>query len=95
MVRYLTLIQLTDQGLRELKDSAKRAARFVSEVEAARGKVLGQYWSVGQFDGAVIFEVADELTGAALLLKLSHEGYVRTQSQRLFDANEFQDVLNK
>jgi uncharacterized protein with GYD domain len=95
MVRYLTLIQLTNNGIREIGDSASRAAAFASEVAKAGGKVIGQYWAVGQYDGAVVFEAPDEETATSLLLQLAREGFVRTQSQRLFNAEEFQAVLAK
>lgn len=94
MVRYLVLIQLTDKGVREIDDSAARAAEFVSEADGAGGRVVGQYWAVGQYDGALILEAPNEGTAAVLLLKLAHEGYVRTQSLRLFDAEEFTKFLS-
>ncbi len=81
MVRYLTLIQLTDQGIHNINDSASREATFAVEVEKAGGNVVGQYWGVGQYDGAVVFEAPDEETATSLLLKLAHDGFVRTQSQ--------------
>lgn len=93
MVRYLTLIQLTDKGVREIQNSADRASAFAAEVKGAGGNVEGQYWAVGQYDGAVVFTVPDEDTAASLLLKLAKEGFVRTCSQRLFDASEFQAIL--
>lgn len=95
MVRYLTLIQLTDKGVREIQNSATRAAAFTADVKAAGGNVEGQYWAVGQYDGAVLFTVPDEDTAASMLLKLAREGFVRTCSQRLFDAKEFQAILAK
>ena len=95
MVRYLTLVTLTDKGVREIKNSASRAAAFADDVRAAGGTVIGQYWAVGQYDGAVIFDAPDEDISTSLLLKLAHEGYVRTQSQRIFTAEEFQTVLTK
>ncbi|MGI9456078.1 MAG: GYD domain-containing protein [Aeoliella sp.] len=42
-----------------------------------------------------MFEAPDEQTGAALLLKLSAAGFVRTQTLRVYDADEFQQVLEK
>jgi uncharacterized protein with GYD domain len=89
MYRYLTLINFTDQGIRSVKESPKRAAEFRAAVEAAGGKVIGQYWAVGKIDGALIFETADEATAAKLLLDLGKQGNVRTHTSRLYDAGEF------
>lgn len=95
MVRQLALISFTDEGVRQAQQSADRAKSFRTEVESAGGKVVGLYWGVGAYDGAVIFEAPDEATAAALLLNLGRHGSVRTQTLRLFDADEFQDILNK
>lgn len=95
MIRYLTLIDFTDQGLRNVGDTLQRADSFAQSVQAAGGKLVSQYWAVGDVDGCVIFEAPDEATGAALLVKLAKAGNVRTRTMRVFDTQEFQQVLKK
>ena len=95
MPRYLSLINFTDEGIRKVKDSAKRADAFRVNVEKAGGKVHGMYWAVGEFDGAVIFEAPDESTATALLLRLGSAGFVRTRTLRVNDAKEFGDILKQ
>ncbi len=95
MIRYLTLINFTDQGVRNVDDSVKRASSFDQSLEAAGGKLVAQYWAVGDADGCVIFEAPDELVGASLLLKLAKDGNVRTRSMRVYDTKEFQEVMSK
>ena len=94
MTRYLTLLNFTDQGIRDVNNSIKRAEAFRQRVETAGGKLVSQYWSTGDADGCVVFEAPDEQTGAALLLSLAQKGDVRTRTIRVFDTQEFQDVLN-
>ena len=93
MPRYLSLVNFTDQGIRDIKDSIHRATEFRSAVEAAGGNVVQLYWAVGEADGAVIFEAPDETTATALLLRLARGGYVRTRTLRIYDAAEFENVL--
>ena len=95
MTRYLTLINFTDQGLRDVGHSIQRASSFGEAVKAAGGKLHSQYWAVGDADGCVVFETPDEQTGAALLLGLAKEGNVRTRTMLLYDTQEFQQVLGK
>ncbi len=95
MIRYLSLISFTDQGVRDVSHSIERASQFRKSVEAAGGKLLAQYWSIGDVDGCVVLEAPDEPTAAALLLSLAKAGNVRTQSTRLFDAQEFQQIIGK
>jgi uncharacterized protein with GYD domain len=95
MPRYLSLISFTDEGIRKVKDSVKRADAFKVKIEEAGGKVKGMYWAVGEFDGALISEAPDEGTANALLLSLGSAGFVRTRTLRLLDATEFGDALQR
>ena len=93
MVRYLSLMSFTDQGIRAVDQSCERAKKFRTAVEAAGGKVLSVYWAVGEYDGAFVFEAPDETTATRLLLSLGKLGNVRTRSLRVYDDSEFQAVL--
>lgn len=95
MIRYLTLINFTDQGVGDVNGTVKRAATFRDSVEAKGGKVLSQYWAVGDVDGCIVFEAPDAQTGAALLVKLASAGNVRTRTIQVFDVQEFEQVLNE
>lgn len=93
MVRYLALIQFTDQGAKNVHKSLDRASEFGKSVSDAGGKLISQTWTIGQYDGCVIFEVPDETTGAALLLTLAKDGNVRTQTLRCYDNQEFANLI--
>jgi len=95
MIRYLALVKLTDQGIQNVDNSIQRASSFGESVEAAGGKLLTQYWAVGEVDGCVVFEAPDAQTAAALLLKLAKDGNVRTQAMRVYNTQEFQEVMAK
>jgi len=89
MTRYLALLRFTEQGIRNIQDSEKRAAEFRDSVAAAGGSVVAQCWAIGKYDGCVVFESPQEETAAALLLKPGQEGNVRTHGIRRFDGQEF------
>ncbi len=93
MTRYLSMITYTDRGLQEVKGSIARAKEFRSLVETAGGQVDAIYWAVGETDGAVIFQVPDEQAGAAVLMKLADQGFVRTKTLRIYDESEFEAIL--
>ena len=95
MPRFLALLTFTDQGVRNIDKSPERAAAFRSQVEKAGGRIEFLYWAVGQFDGAVVFQVPDDETAAALVLKLNQQGNVRTHILRLYDPQEFQQILTQ
>jgi uncharacterized protein with GYD domain len=93
VIRYLTMIQFTDQGARNVDKSVQRALGFGESVSDAGGKLVLQVWTVGQYDGCVVFEAPDEVVGSALLVKLAKNGNVRTQTMRCYDNQEFETIL--
>lgn len=95
MTRYLSLLSFTEQGLRDVQQSSERAQQFCQSVAAAGGRVLSQYWAVGEVDGCIIFEAPDDETAAALLLALGQLGNVRTRSLRIYDGAEFLRITAK
>jgi uncharacterized protein with GYD domain len=55
-------------------------------------KVLGQYWTLGAFDGLLIFEAPDDETATALILHLGSLDNVHTTTLRAFVASEMETV---
>ncbi|MCA9119455.1 MAG: GYD domain-containing protein [Planctomycetaceae bacterium] len=94
MPRYLSLISFTDQGVRSINESLTRAEDFKTSVTDAGGRVELLYWAVGSADRAVIFDAPDEATGAKFLLKLAHDGFVRTNTLRVYDSEEFKSIVS-
>jgi uncharacterized protein with GYD domain len=95
MVTYLVLINFTGQGIRNIKDSAKRAA---AATELARGfgiEIRDLFWTLGAFDGAVLIEAPDDQAVTSWALKVASLGNVRTQTLRAFRANEIENILAK
>jgi uncharacterized protein with GYD domain len=94
MVRYLSLISFTPEGISAAADSPQRQAAFCRDVEAAGGTVEATYWTLGEVDGVIVFTAPDEATAAALLLRLGTRGCVRTRTLRAFDVSEFAQIVN-
>jgi uncharacterized protein with GYD domain len=93
MVRYLSLVNFTPDGARNIKDTVKRAKAFQSLVEQAGGTVVGLYWAMGDADGAAIFEAPSEEAATTVLLKLAQQGNVRTRSLRIYNQEEMAKIL--
>jgi uncharacterized protein with GYD domain len=95
MTRFLSLLTFTDEGIRNVKQSIQRANEFRKLVDAAGGKVVLQYWLVGEADGCVVFEAPDDQVASALLLSLGQQGNVRTRTLRVYEPKEFETILAK
>lgn len=95
MVRYLVLVNFTEQGMKNIGETLNRSEAFSKSAQKAGAAVKAQYWTVGAFDGALLLEAPDEATAAALLAKLGTLGNVRTQSLRAFDRGEMEGIIGK
>jgi uncharacterized protein with GYD domain len=93
MATFITTVKFTPQGFAAIQDTAKRAAAFKASARKLGGKVTGVYWTLGAFDGVVIFEAPDDETATALMLHLGAQGNVRTQTSRALTAAEMDKIL--
>ena len=95
MATYIVLGNFTDQGIRSVKETAKRAEAFKEMARKAGVKVKEVYWTLGQYDLATILEAPDEETATALGLGASSLGNIRTQTLRAFSAEELGRIIAK
>jgi uncharacterized protein with GYD domain len=55
MPTYITLIQFTQQGIQNITESPARLDAAKAAVEAAGGKFIGYYLTMGQYDAVFAF----------------------------------------
>ena len=95
MATYIVLGQFTDQGIKNVTDTIKRAEAFKEMAQKAGAAIKEVYWTVRHYDIATIVEAPDDATLTALLLGVGKLGNVRTQTLRAFSASEMQGVLGR
>ena len=94
MATFITLVNFTDQGIQNVKDSPERFAAFKSLVEALGGTVKSAYWTLGNYDMVVVVEGTEE-TAMITNLKVGSLGNVRTQTLRGFPVDEMKNLISK
>jgi uncharacterized protein with GYD domain len=95
MPTYISLVNWTDQGIQELKDSPARADATFELFESLGGKLVELYWTVGPYDLVGIFEAPDDETATAMQLTVGSRGAVRTTTLRAFDREEIERIIAK
>jgi uncharacterized protein with GYD domain len=95
MAVFISLVNLTQQGIRDFKDSPDRAAKFKSLAEKLEVKVKEVYWTMGVHDAVLILEAPDDETVTAAMLGLGSLGNVRTQTLRAFSSSEMKEIISK
>jgi uncharacterized protein with GYD domain len=95
MATYIVLTSFTDQGIRSVKDTAKRADA-VKELARKFGVTAKEFfWTLGSYDVVAIFEAPDDASMTALGMAIGAGGNVRTQTMRAFSREEINGVLAK
>jgi uncharacterized protein with GYD domain len=95
MATYILLGNFTEQGIRHVKDSPKRAETVKDLAKKAGVTVKELYWTLGQYDVVAIFDAPDETAVTALGLSLAALGNVRTQTLRAFTGTEISAIIRK
>lgn len=95
MATFITTIKFTQQGIKDIDHSTKRAAIFKAEVRKLGGKVKEIYWTLGDHDGLLILEAPDDETATAVMLHLGAMGNVHTTTCRAFTAAEMEKIVAK
>ena len=94
VLQYIMLLRWTDQGIRNIKDTTRRADSAKREAERIGGK-LTLYWTFGEYDLVCILEAPNDEAAMEFELKVGSFGNVRTTTLRAFTQEEIGRVINK
>jgi uncharacterized protein with GYD domain len=92
---YVSLIQFTDQGIRNIKDTVKRGDAAMAEARKLGMKITEEFWTMGAYDVVVMFDAPNDETMSAFTLKIGSLGNVRSQTLRAFRREEMENILAK
>jgi uncharacterized protein with GYD domain len=93
MAKYILLVNWTDQGVRNVKDSPKRLDAARKLAESAGAKLGDFYMTMGGYDMVAHVDAPDDATVAKFVLHLSTAGNVRTQTLKAFSEDEYRKIL--
>src|SRR5260370_14808705 len=95
MATYVILIQFTDQGIRNIKDTVKRGDAAVAEAEKMGMKIVEEYWTMGAYDAVVVVDAPNDETISAFMLTIGSLGHVNSHTLRAFRREEMEGILAK
>ena len=95
MATYVTLYNFTDRGLRNIKDTVKRADAAKKAAAGVGAKIKYILWLQVQYDIVVISESSDEIASSAFALNTLKLGNVHGQTLRAFTVAEMEKILEK
>lgn len=95
MPHYIILFNFTDQGVRNVKGTIKRAEAFKAAIEKAGGKFISEYYTLGRYDIVTTVEAPNDEAIASVLVATGSLGNVRSETLRAFSMDEAAKVIER
>lgn len=95
MPRWISLVKLTEQGIRNIKQAPERLVESIKGIEALEGKLIDFYMVMGEYDYVVIVEGPSDEAAMIFLMELGAAGNLRTTTLKAFTQDEFQEMVGK
>lgn len=93
MAKYILLVNWTEQGVKNVKDSPKRLDGARKLAKKLGGKLGDFYMTMGGYDMVVHLDAPDDGVVAKFVLSLAGGGNVRTTTLKAFSEDEYRKVL--
>lgn len=95
MPTYVALINWTDEGIRNVRQTVERADGVDKLAEKYGGRMERLYWTVGPYDLVGIIEAPDDEAVSALALETGSTGSVRTTILRAYEREAMSGIIER
>ncbi len=93
MAYYVSLIRLTDQGIRAVKDVPQRIVNAERMFQQYGVKLAHIYLTMGRYDYVAVLEADSDEAATKAALALGQLGNVRTETLRAYGRDEIGSLL--
>jgi uncharacterized protein with GYD domain len=93
MGKYVLLVGWTDQGLKNVRDTIKRADSFKTYLEKKGGKLIDILYTFGKFDIVITAELPSDEVAMSVSLSTGALGNVRIATLKAFDLDETKKII--
>jgi uncharacterized protein with GYD domain len=95
MPRYVSIIDWTDRGIANFRDTVDRYEAAQQQFERLGVRFTDVYWTLGEHDLVAVLEAPDDETATAAMLAVGSQGNIRTKTMRAFSRDEMRGVIDK
>ena len=93
MATYIILINWTEEGIKNVKESPNRLDMAKKVFQAAGAEIKEFYLVMGKYDMVVVAEAPGDETVAKLALTIGSGGAIRTETLRAFTEDEYRKII--
>jgi uncharacterized protein with GYD domain len=91
--QYILLLNWTDQGIRNVKDSPKRAENFEKMVKDL-GRETSIFYTLGKYDLVALVKLPDDESMVKVNLELGRLGNVRSTTLKAMTKKEMAAIIS-
>jgi len=95
MPKYIALMKLTEQGIKDIKNAPQRLEEAIVGMGALGGKLVDFYTVMGEYDYVAVAEFPNDEAGMTFLLTLGSQGNVRTTTLKAFNTQQLAEMVKK
>lgn len=93
MTTYIMLLNWTDQGARNVKDSPRRLDAAKKALKEVGGEFKSFFMTMGEFDMVGVYEAPDDAVAARFTLQVGRLGNVRTRTMKAFPESAYREII--
>jgi uncharacterized protein with GYD domain len=90
---YITLMKFTSQGMTGIPAWRDRVEEAERAIQERGGRLIDAYVTLGRYDVVEIFEAPDDEIAAQILVALTRDGNVTTETLRAFTRSEAERIV--
>ena len=94
MPTYFVLVNWTEQGIKNIKESPKRVDAARKALKDIGGELKSFYMLQGRYDAVLIMEVPNDDALAKFLLNIGSLGNVRTTTLRAYPEADYRKIIS-
>ncbi len=93
MTTYVLLLNWTELGIRNVRESPKRLDAARKQLEEMGGSFKDFYLTMGEYDMVAICEAPDDAVAARFAITLGMNGNVRTRTLKAFPEAAYRELI--
>ena len=95
MAKYISLVKYAAKGIENIKESPNRLDAVKQLCESMGATVEGFYLTMGRYDIIMIMDAPDRQTATKIILTITSQGNVSTETLPAFPEDEYRKVISE
>ena len=94
MTTYILLVNWTEAGIKNVKESPQRLDAAKKLLRDMGGEFKSFFLTMGEYDMIAEYEAPDDAVAARFAFQLGQLGYIRTRTLKAFPEAAYREIIN-